>query len=110
MPRSKPSREGGINVHRIELGAWERERYKRAEMVTATAVLLPAAGIAVAGLGAGFAAYALYQWLRDGPFTGWIETMYDEEGISKLWGKKNPLLQVIPNLGWLRGGEYSAWW
>lgn len=69
MPRSKPSREGGINVHRIELGGWERERIKKAELVAATAVILPAAGIAAVGIGGTLAAYALYQWLKDGPFT-----------------------------------------
>ena len=106
MPRSKPNH---VQVHRIELGTWERDRIKRAELVAGTTILLSGAGIAVAGLGAGFAAYALYQYLRDGPFTGWLDTMYDEEGLSKLWGKNNPILQVMPNLGWLRGSEYSAW-
>ena len=110
MPRSKPSREGGINVHRIELGAWERERYKNAEMVAAATVLLPAVGIAAAGVASAAAAYALYQWLKDGPFVPLVDTMFDEEGISKVWGKQNPLLQIIPNLGWFRGEEYSAWW
>ena len=106
MPRSKPNH---VQVHRLELGTWERERIKRAELVAGATILLPAAGIAIAGIGAGFASYALYQFLRDGPFTGWLDTMYDEEGISRLWGKNNPILQVMPNLGWLRGSEYSAW-
>ena len=106
MPRSKPD---SVVTHRIELGGWERERYKNAEMVAAATVLLPAAGIAVAGLGAGLAAYTLYQWLKDGPFVPLTDTMFDEEGISKVWGKSNPILQIIPNLGWLRGSEYSAW-
>lgn len=66
MPRSKPSH---VQVHRLELGTWERDRIKRAELVAASAVLLPAAGVAVAGVGAGLAGYALYQWLKDGLFT-----------------------------------------
>jgi len=65
MPRSKPD---NVTVHRLELGHWERERLKKAELVTTGALLLPAAGIAVAGVGAGLAGYALYQWLKDGLF------------------------------------------
>jgi len=65
MPRSKPD---NIQVHRIELGGWERERIKQAELVAAGAVLIPAAGIVAVGVGTGLAGYALYQWLKDGPF------------------------------------------
>ena len=107
MPRSKPDQ---VVTHRIEMGGWERERIKEAELVAAATLLLPAIGIAAAGLASAGAAYALYQWLKDGPFVPLMESLVDEKGVSKLWGEKNPLLQVIPNLGWLRGSEYSAWW
>ena len=70
---------------------------------------LLAAGIAAIGLASVGAAYALYQWLKDGPFTPLVNSLMDEEGVSQLWGQNNPLLQIIPNLGWLRGGDYSAW-
>jgi hypothetical protein len=98
MPRSKPD---NVQVHRIELGGWERERIKRAELVAASAVLLPAVGIAIAGVGSGLAGYALYQWLKDGLFTelgDWWEqakqdyanrpelVVYGEGFWSMLWG------------------------
>ena len=88
MPRSKPD---NVQVHRIELGGWERERIKRAELVAASAVILPAAGIAVAGVGAGLAGYALYQWLKDGLFTElgdwWEQAKQDYADRPELvWG------------------------
>ena len=98
MPRSKPD---NIQVHRIELGGWERERIKKAELVATTAVLLPAVGIAAAGIGGTLAGYALYQWLKDGPFQtlteAWEQTkqdyanrpelvVYGEGFWSMLWG------------------------
>jgi len=90
MPRSKPDT---VQVHRIELGHWERERIKQAEVVAATAVILPAAGVAVAGVGAGLAGYALYQWLKDGLFTElgdwWEQAKQDYENRPELvWGHK----------------------
>ena len=115
MARSKPNH---IQVHRIELGGWERERYKNAELVAAATVLLPALGIAAAGVASAAAAYALYQYLSDFPFKPLTDSINDvvapivagEEGVSQVWGTKNPFLQIFPNLGWLRGSEYSAWW
>ena len=80
MPRSKPNH---VQVHRVELGTWERDRIKRAELVAATTVLLPAAGVAVAGLGAGLAGYALYQWLKDGPFDDIFPTI--KEALTPEW-------------------------
>jgi len=100
MPRSKPSREGGINVHRIELGAWERERFKRAEMVATTAVLLPATGIAVVGVGAGLAGYALYQWLKDGPFTE----------LGDWWEQAKQDYADRPELVWHGKGFWGTLW
>ena len=50
------------------MGHWERERFKEIEAVLAVGFLLPAAGIAAVGIGAGLAGYALYQWLSDSPF------------------------------------------
>ena len=106
MPRAKPDQ---VITHRVEMGGWERERFKEIELVAAAGILLPAAGIAAIGLASVGAAYALYQWLKDGPFTPLVNSLMDEEGVSQLWGQNNPLLQIIPNLGWLRGGDYSAW-
>ena len=57
------------------MGGWERERIKEAELVAAATLLIPALGIAAAGLATAGAAYALYQWLKDGPFTGIIDTL-----------------------------------
>ena len=88
MPRSKPD---NVQVFRIELGAWERERVKKAELVATTAVLLPAAGIAAAGIGGTLAGYALYQWLKDGPFNDIIDPIKDfftgdlNEGPPLVW-------------------------
>ena len=65
MPRQKPD---NVQVHRIELGTWERERIKKAEMITTAAVLGPAVGIAALGLGVAGAGFALYQWLKTDPF------------------------------------------
>ena len=65
MPRTKPDE---VTVHRIELGGWERERIKKAEIITTAAVLLPAVGVAAVGLGAAGAGFALYQWLKTDPF------------------------------------------
>jgi hypothetical protein len=72
MPRSKPD---NVQVHRIELGHWERERVKDAGMVATTAALLPAIGIGALGLGIAGAGYALYQWLKTGPFQEITETI-----------------------------------
>ncbi len=68
MPRSKPDGKG-VSVIRLELGGWERERIKQAELVAAGTLLLPAVGVAAFGLAAAGASYALYQWLKDGVFT-----------------------------------------
>ena len=98
MPRSKPTQVIEI---RHSLSTWERDRIKRAELVAATAVILPAAGIALAGVGSGLAGYALYQWLKDGLFTelgdSWEDlkqdyanrpevVVYGEGFWSMLWG------------------------
>ena len=104
MPRSKPD---SVVTHRIELGGWERERYKNAEMVAAGAILLPAAGIAAVGIGGAMAAYALYQWLKDGPFTGIIDTLtqpaFTEEQREKFRSENPSLLSQAfggPSLLW----------
>lgn len=73
MPRSKPD---NVQVHRIELGHWERERVKDAGIVATTAALLPAIGIGALGLGFAGAGFAIYQWLKDGPFET-IETVVE---------------------------------
>jgi hypothetical protein len=88
MPRSKPTQVIEI---RHSLSTWERDRIKRAELVAASAVILPAAGIAVAGVGAGLAGYALYQWLKDGLFVElgdwWEQAKQDYADRPELvWG------------------------
>ena len=102
MPRSKPNE---VITHRIELGGWERDKIKEAEMIAAVSVLSPAIGIGAAGLGIGLAGYAAYKWLQDN--AGAIKWV--AEADDWIWGKKNPLLQIIPNIGWLRGSDFSAW-
>ena len=102
MPRSKPD---NVQVHRIELGGWERERIKNAEMVAAATVLLPAVGIAIAGVGSGLAGYALYQWLKDGLFSD--ITPDSVAGFTKSY--LSLAGQIVPNISWFGGGDYSAW-
>jgi hypothetical protein len=90
MPRRKPDQ---VIEHRIALGHWERERIKSYEAVTAAAVILPTVGIAAAGVGAALAGFALYQFLKDGPFKE-LEEAWDE---AKEWATKgfNPPTEMI---------------
>ena len=102
MPRSKPNH---VQVHRIELGTWERDRIKRAELVAGGAVFASTAGIVLAGAGAGLAGYALYQWLKDGLFSD--ITPDSVAGFTKSY--LSLAGQIVPNISWFGGGDYSAW-
>ena len=102
MPRL-PS--DSIETIRIELGKWERTTIQRYELVAALSVLAPAIGIGLAGLGTGLAGYACYKWLLDN--SGAVKWIAEHD--DWIWGEKNPILQIIPNIGWLRGEEFSAW-
>jgi hypothetical protein len=66
LPRRPPD---SVIETRHALGVWER---KQVETIT-TAASLGAVGIGVGvaavGIGAGLAGFALYQWLKDGPFS-----------------------------------------
>ena len=102
MPRSKPNH---VQVHRIELGTWERERIKNAEMAVAATAFVSTAGIVLVGVGAGLAGYALYQWLKDG---GFMEITPDSvAGFTKSY--LSLAAQIVPNPSWFGGGDYSAW-
>lgn len=107
MPIRKPDQ---VIEHRITLGKKEWQSLQPTIMTVNATLLGTAVGAAALGIGGAVAGYTLYQWLKDGPFIPLIDNMFDEEGVSRAWGKDNPILQVIPNLGWFRGKEYSAWW
>ena len=114
MPRSKPD---NITIHRIELGGWERERVKQAELVAAGAVLLPALGIAAVGLAAAGSAYAVYNYLKDGPFVPLTDA--GKELKNKLVTAEAEYRAATPD--WLEKGidegiandpmlRYGRWW
>ena len=61
-----------IQVHRIELGVWERERIKRYESVVLWGGIIPtAAGIAALGTGAALCAWAFYKYAEK--VTGFVD-------------------------------------
>jgi len=114
MPIRKPD---NVIEHRLTLGKKEWQALQPSILAVNATLVTTALGVAAVGVGGAVAGYTLYQWLKDGPFEPLTDAMKDiapivagEEGASQAWGTKNPILQLIPNIGWLRGSEYSAWW
>ncbi len=67
MPKSKPSLQGGVIVHRIEFQEKEREALDALVMGKTVESVSKSASMLITGIGAGFMAYAGY-WTLDAVF------------------------------------------
>jgi len=74
-------RANHIQVHRIELGLTERKMLKQSFAWT---VGPPMLAIILAGVGTGLAGFALYQWLKDGPFSDILSPDWRDANL-KVW-------------------------
>ena len=101
MPKRKPD---SVQVHRIELGEWERKQLTPTIQAANLTLLAASVAVVAAGAGVGIAGYAAFKWLKaNSGALKWLDEADD-------WLLKNPILQTLPNLTWLFGGEYSRWW
>ena len=65
MPKAKPSLQGGVIVHRIEAGEWERQNILRpVANVAKVAKVASAVSMAAVCVGVGLAGYSAYWFLK----------------------------------------------
>nr|AIF19861.1 hypothetical protein [uncultured marine group II/III euryarchaeote KM3_87_G11] len=100
MPKRKPDI---VYEHRVTLGAWERKQLEPTIVAGNLTLLATGAAVLAAGAGVGVAGYAAFKWLQNN--SGAIKWIAEHDD----WLLKNPILQTLPNLTWLFGGDYSRW-
>ena len=74
MPRRPPD---SVIETRHALGAWERKQVETITTAASLGAVGLGVGVAAVGVGGVLAGYALYQWLKDGPFKD-IEELWDD--------------------------------
>jgi hypothetical protein len=69
MPKRKPD---SVQVHRIELGTWERKQLEPTIAAVNLSILATGAGIAALGVGTVVVGYGAYKWLKNNAGIKWL--------------------------------------
>jgi len=80
LPRRPPD---SVIETRHALGVWERKQVETITTAASLGAVGLGVGVAAVGIGATVAGYALYQWLKDGPFDDIFPTI--KEALTPEW-------------------------
>lgn len=92
LPKAKPSLQGGVLVHRIEAGEWERQNIlKPVADIANTAKIVQVGALTVVCVGIGMAGYSAYWFMKK--TAGWASDAKDVLDVATGGGGLASFLQ-----------------